>query len=351
MADASFEKVKNICRSFVLFAAAAAAVLLVFPYLFRLFLPFVIGGLLALIAKPLFLFFGRLRLPRFAAALLALIIVFLIFALSVRVIFAGVVKELLSFADSFSDIYKASAEAAESIAGRIGTLTKRSALSHSALRALTDKLGDSLRSRIAEAVNSLTAFLIVCAKNVPNILLISFISFFSAFFFLKDRKLISAFFYHVLGARVYGALSRAKKAAFGAAGCYVKAQLIIGALIFAILLIGFVILRVKYALLFAFITAVVDAVPVLGTGTVLIPWAAFSVFSDNPSLGWGLLSLYGVCLLTRQLSEPKIIGVKLGLHPLATIFSIYAGMRLFGILGLIIGPVLALMIKNVVFSQ
>lgn len=350
MDNGNFDKAKDICRSFVLFAAAAAAVFMILPYIFRLFLPFFIGGFIALLAKPLFAFFEKLRLPRFAAAFLSPAAVFLVFAFLTKIVFAGILRELLSFSDSFSDIYSAASNAADVLADRLGTFAGKDTAFHSAMRTVIAGLGSSLRAHISDAVDSLTSFLIVCAKNIPNILIISFTSFFSAFFFLKDRRLISDFFLRLFGERIYMLFCRAKKAAFGAAGRYVKAQLIIGCLIFCVLLIGFLILQVKYALLFSFITAVVDAVPVLGTGTVLIPWAVFSVFSDNPTLGWGLLSLYGVCLMTRQLSEPKIVGLKLGLHPLATVFSLYAGMRLFGLFGLIIGPVIALMIKNSVFS-
>ena len=144
------------------------------------------------------------------------------------------------------------------------------------------------------------------------------------------------------------ALDKVKCSVFCAFGGYLRAQLLISTVIFFVLMCGFFILRIKYALLVALLTAVIDAVPVLGTGTVLIPWSVLMIFSDNSSLGWGLLTLYGVCILVRQLCEPKIIGTKLGIHPLLTIFSIYAGIRIFGFFGFILGPVTALLIKNLI---
>ena len=98
-------------------------------------------------------------------------------------------------------------------------------------------------------------------------------------------------------------------------------------------------------------TALVDVIPVFGTGTVLIPIAVFSFLTADKALGWGLLVLYGITLLVRQLCEPKIIGKSLGIHPLATIFAIYTGLKLFGVWGLICGPICAILIKNLVFSK
>ena len=132
---------------------------------------------------------------------------------------------------------------------------------------------------------------------------------------------------------------------------YLKAQLIIGGIIFALLLTGFLLLKIDYAFLLAIITALVDVVPVLGTGTILIPLALYNFLTQNISLGWGIVVLYGIALLARQLCEPKIVGEKLGIHPLATIFSIYIGMKLFGILGLVFGPITTIFIKNLIFSE
>ncbi|MBQ2889232.1 MAG: AI-2E family transporter, partial [Clostridia bacterium] len=98
------------------------------------------------------------------------------------------------------------------------------------------------------------------------------------------------------------------------------------------------------------VTALVDAVPVFGTGAILIPMAIFNFLAEKTSLAWGILILYGTALLARQLCEPKIVGKKLGIHPLATIFSIYVGMKLFGVLGLVLAPITTVFLKLLFFS-
>ena len=116
---------------------------------------------------------------------------------------------------------------------------------------------------------------------------------------------------------------------------------------FAEVLVGLSILRVRYALLMSLIIAVVDILPILGTGTVLIPWAIFSYVTGDGGLGTGLLILYAIVLILRQLIEPRIVGSSLGLHPLATLASIYLGIKLIGLGGIFIGPAAALLVKGI----
>lgn len=87
--------------------------------------------------------------------------------------------------------------------------------------------------------------------------------------------------------------------------------------------------------------ALVDAVPVLGTGTVLLPWSLILFLQGDNARSIGLLGLYGVISLTRSVLEPKLVGRELGLDPLVTLFALYAGYKLWGIGGMILSPLLA----------
>ena len=133
------------------------------------------------------------------------------------------------------------------------------------------------------------------------------------------------------------------RAAFGG---WIRAQLKLMGLVFLLLTAGLWLLRVEYALLFGGIVALLDALPVLGTGTVLIPWALISFLQEEPKTGFGLLALYGVTALVRTALEPRLVGRHLGLHPLLTLMAFYSGYRLFGLPGMILFPVLALICKQ-----
>ncbi len=125
--------------------------------------------------------------------------------------------------------------------------------------------------------------------------------------------------------------------------CRAQAKLI--GLVFLLLTMGLWVLGVEFPLLFGGLIALLDALPVLGTGTVLIPWALISFLQDSSARGFGLLALYGICSLSRSVLEPHLVGKQLGLPPLATLMAFYIGYRLFGILGMILLPLAAMLVK------
>ena len=114
---------------------------------------------------------------------------------------------------------------------------------------------------------------------------------------------------------------------------------------FVIMLIGFGILRVKYALVLSLALAVVDILPLFGVGTVLVPYSIISLVGGDIRLGVGLILLFAVNEIIRQLAEPKILGKNLGIHPLVTVILLYAGYSLFGFFGLIFLPLFAIVIN------
>lgn len=116
-------------------------------------------------------------------------------------------------------------------------------------------------------------------------------------------------------------------------------------------LIGLTILGVSYAHLLALTVAFFDFLPILGPGTFYIPWSIWMFLSGNIRLGIGLLILYAIIVVVRQLLEPKVIGQSIGLHPLATLIALYFGFTLLGVWGLILGPAIAIAYKAFVDGQ
>lgn len=137
------------------------------------------------------------------------------------------------------------------------------------------------------------------------------------------------------------ALREGKRRCHSALGGWFRAQLKMILIVFLLLSSGLWMLGVEYALLFGGIIAVLDALPVLGTGTVLIPWALISFLQGDSALGFGLLTLYAVTALARTALEPRLVGKHMGLHPLVTLIAFYTGYRLFGIGGMVLFPLLA----------
>lgn len=129
-------------------------------------------------------------------------------------------------------------------------------------------------------------------------------------------------------------------------GLWLKAQLKLSAMTFAIVGAGFLLLRVEHWVGWALVTALVDAVPILGTGTVLIPMALIAFLWGEQARGIGLAALYVTAMLTRSAMEPRLVGRQLGMNPLLTLMALYAGYRIWGIWGMILSPILAVTVRQ-----
>ncbi|MCF6094922.1 sporulation integral membrane protein YtvI [Microaerobacter geothermalis] len=128
---------------------------------------------------------------------------------------------------------------------------------------------------------------------------------------------------------------------------FVRAQLIISLLIYIITFIGLLILDVKYAFAISFFIVIVDILPILGTGSVIIPWSIYRWIQGESSIAIGLLILYLVLVVFRRIVEPKILGENIGLSALATVISMYLGFKVVGAIGLFIGPSLFILVKAI----
>jgi len=121
---------------------------------------------------------------------------------------------------------------------------------------------------------------------------------------------------------------------------FLQAQFIMSSITYIVSLTGLMILGVGYALVISLLIVLVDVLPIVGTGMVLIPWAIFSLTQGNTFLGVGLLILYAVIIIVRKSIEPKVLGERIGLSPLATLISIWVGFKVLGVLGVFLGPLL-----------
>ena len=143
------------------------------------------------------------------------------------------------------------------------------------------------------------------------------------------------------------ALKRVRKALGG----WLKAQLTLSAVTYGIVSIGFFFLKIPYGWAWAFLVALVDAVPILGTGTVLVPWALVCLFQGQSLQAVGLLLIYGAALTTRTVLEPRLVGRQLGLDPLVTLLALYIGYRFWGILGMLVAPIFTSAVKSLSLGE
>ncbi len=132
---------------------------------------------------------------------------------------------------------------------------------------------------------------------------------------------------------------------------YVRAYLLLGLLTFLEVFVGLSFLRIRYAFLLAWLIALVDFLPMLGTGVVLVPWGILSLLLGEVRVGIGLLILFGICTLLRQITEPHLFGRGLGLHPLVSLAAVYVGLKLGGVVGMLLAPLAAAVLKSLFFGE
>ena len=185
---------------------------------------------------------------------------------------------------------------------------------------------------------------------IPNIFIYAIITILATLFLVTDRRKLSMYVHDMFPKRFIRKISNIFKETITSLTKYLKAQLVMICITFVELLIAFFVLKQEYPFTLAFVIALIDALPILGVGGVLIPWGIYSAIMGNLSLGIGLIITYVVILVVRQLVEPRIVSQNLGVHPFLTLISMYIAFKIFGLFGLIIGPIVMVIFKNV-FSQ
>ena len=205
----------------------------------------------------------------------------------------------------------------------------------------------SVVEMIRNAAKSLTAripeFIGKAAFALPSVFVGAVVTLIATFYFSSGvgAKQISGILPEKIKSKITGITKKMKPALVG----WLRAYLTVMLLTFVELFVGLSVLRVKYAFIIALIVAFVDILPVLGTGTVLLPWAAVSFITKNYFLGIGLLILYAIVTLVHETVEPKLVGKSIGVPPLVTLIAMYAGLKLFGFLGMIAAPAVAVLLK------
>lgn len=189
------------------------------------------------------------------------------------------------------------------------------------------------------------------AKQLPSVFIAIVISIIACCFMTSEYPKIVEFIKYQFPENRRKDLSRAKTLLKSSLGKMGKAYLLIVCVTFAEMSIGLTVLRLagifesNYIVIIAAITAIVDIIPVLGTGTVIIPWAVYSLIMGDIAMAIGLFVIYAVITVIRQVIEPKLVAGQLGLSPIITIAALYFGLKIFGVLGMFIMPVLVIMLK------
>ena len=332
----------GIRKRAVMLAAIPVSFLIV-QYLLPLILPFLLGSALAMGAEPLVRFFCRkLHLPRRLAAVLGVAMSVALMGLAVLILCGLIFRQLQALTNVLPNMEETIRSGLRALSGWLLDLAGR------APRGIRDSLSQNVEhffSNGSAMLEKITGYVLHLASGIlsqlPNGALAFVTGLISSFMISAKlpqiRKGLAGRFPEE---KVRPWLDTAKSLKAALVG-WLKAQIKLSGVTFGILTLCFFLLGVSYAPLWAFLVALVDAFPILGTGTALVPWSLISFLQGDTLRAFGLLGAYAVVTLTRTVLEPRLVGRQLGLDPLVTLVCFYAGFRLWGILGMILAPMLA----------
>lgn len=339
---------RNFIINIIYFALIAGIVYIFIKHVLILVMPFIIGFAVALVLKPVINFASdKFHLPHKAAAVLLVLLSYA--GISSLVAWAGMrfvalvknsivmLPEIYAFQiePAIRNIFENVERASEKLDPTMVQMVQDIAASVSQS---TGSVVSKISSTVIESISSSVSFL-------PGLFLGVIFAVISSLFFAMDYNKITAYIPSRLPSKNSGLFTEIKTMATGIGLKYVKAYAILMAVTFGELALGLLLLRVDRAIEVAALIAVIDFLPVLGTGGIVIPWILIELVQGNLPFALGLMALYLIITVVRNILEPKLVGEQIGLHPLIMLISMYVGVKIFGFVGLVALPVTIIVIK------
>ena len=341
----TIEKKKDFLINFAFFIVICAIAYVAFKFLSVYLLPFVIGILASfLVQRPSRAIHKATRIPSgVCTVVLVVITYFLLIGLVVLIgfmLYRWVSALLVIIPEYFPTFSKAMKELSVTFSDLLNQLPSSTV---SALNNMPEKVVSTLTGSLT---SWLSAFAGNIVKRIPNILISIIITVVASCYIAKDYRRVIKFSSEVLPARVWQLLIDIKIIFMRNILRMLRGYALLLMITFIELSIGLLILRVDNSIALAAVIAVVDILPVLGTGTVLIPWAVIELITGNIWHAVGILIVYLVITVIRNFLEPKVIGNQVGLHPLITLIAIFCGYKLMGFVGLFLFPVTIIVLHD-----
>lgn len=301
------------------------------------FLPFVAGYLLAAMANPISVYLQKkIKIKRkhssvlIMVAVLVLIILLLYLAgtwsFDLLMSFINSIPELIgSFMASLNDLFVSHSDAIESLPENI----------RDTIFSLKENFNSYITGLMGSVVSPTAAIAGNAVKSIPSVFIYGLITVLSAFAFMIEWESVQSFLRRTLPRQLQDYMNFLKNDMKDIILGWLAAQFKIMFVVFAVLFVGFLLLKVKYGIWLAILTAFLDFLPALGVGFIMWPWIALEILSGNFLTALWLSVIYIGTQVVRQVLQPKIMGDTMGLPPLWTLFFLFMGFKLYGIAGMI----------------
>lgn len=329
-------------------AAIVAFCVWILPKILVFFMPFVIAAMIAMIANPLVRFLEqKLRIVRKAGTVVVIVLVLGIVVFGCYFVVAKLITEAVGFFSNAPRIWNSVSATFDSISDEMNILLRRMP---TGLRNWLDNATNSFGDTMSEWISNLsTPFMELAtnlAMNLPLIIVGIIMGILASYLFIAEKDYVISILHRAVPKPLRDRSEMVYATMKQAVGGYFKAQLKIMIFVFAVLMIGFAVLGVEYAVLLAVLIALLDFLPFFGTGAAMWPWSLVVAIQGNYKLAIGLMVVWALSQIIRQLIQPKMVGDSVGLEPIPTIFFLYIGFRVGGALGLIIAVPIGMIVIN-----
>ena len=314
------------------------------------YLPFLIAFLISLLLEPIIKFFmKKLKLNRKYSSV---IVIIAIMAIIIGLLLCGIITLINEGSNFLNNINEYVEMATRRIQEMISKMNLQKIKIPEAVLTTIENSSKNLLDTISLWLQSNLKNIINFITSMPTMGIYIAITFLSLYFICSDKIYMIDQLEHHLPEAWVKKFYRHIRDLIKVLGSYLKSQVILVLVSFIISIIGFYIfyfvgLNIKYPFLYAAGIAFVDALPIFGSGTIMVPWAVVSATYGDIKLGICILVLWGIMIIIRQIIEPKIVGKSIGVHPIFTLIAMYTGFKIIGIIGLFIGPIILIIIKNI----
>ncbi|MBQ8299104.1 MAG: sporulation integral membrane protein YtvI [Clostridia bacterium] len=318
------------------------------------FTPFLIAGIIAVLIEPVIKFcMNKLKMSRRVSSFI--VVVFTIILIG-YVVFWGVTNLASELLKLTSNIEPAITQVTTTIDTLSDTIvTKFPEIPMQVANAVENSIVDFV-GKFGNLIASFASTVVKVLLSVPTLIVNVVITILALVFFTKDRIYVIDMLEHHFPKSWISSAGKVIKEIFSSIGGYIKVYAKIILITFFEVFIAFKFifnwfgLTVKYPLAFAIIVAVVDILPILGVGTILIPWSLWLFITGEIGFGFLVILTYIAITVIRNFIEPKLVSKQFGIHPLITLMAMYAGFRTVGVVGLLLGPIM-LMILRCIFDK
>jgi len=341
------ETLKKTIFSLIKILLVALGVFVLFK-IGRYFIPFIIAFVFSSLIEPVVKFIEtKLRISRKIGSVFSILVVLGAILTVLGLLIARLVKEIINVYNSLNLTFDGIAAFIDRIIEEASNLFLKlpTQVSDGITNAINN-ISSNLENLLKPVVDLATGT-VKFAFSLPQALIFLLVTILATYFMSSDKERIVNFLDSQIPSEWLRNTRNVLNNVFAALFGWLRAQLILMSVTFSEVLIGFLIIGIQNALLLALIIALVDALPILGTGSILVPWAFIDlVFLGNTREGLSLALLWLITLFVRQLIEPKVVGNQIGIHPLFTLFGMYLGLQFIGVFGLFLGPICVVIIKH-----